>query len=127
MNRTELDQFQGILNAKHGELTRAMGKRDGIAIERSADVMDDQQLASMRELTTGNLERASNVLRAVRAALGRIADGTYGICLECEDEISHKRLRAVPWASLCIGCQEEADRGIQANFASYDTLLRKAA
>jgi DnaK suppressor protein len=127
MTRTEIDQFQGILNAKHGELARAMAKRDGIAIERSADTMDDQQLASMRELTTGNLERASNVLRAVRGALGRIADGTYGTCLECEDEISHKRLRAVPWASLCIACQEEADRGTQVNFASYDTFLRKAA
>jgi DnaK suppressor protein len=37
-------------------------------------------------------------------------DGTYGICLCCEDPISVKRLQAVPWAELCLGCQERSDR-----------------
>ena len=67
------------------------------------------QLASERELATRNLERESELSRYVRAALDRIDEGTYGACLNCDEDIGMKRLHAVPWASLCIGCQEEAD------------------
>jgi DnaK suppressor protein len=51
----------------------------------------------------------STRLRDVHAALGRINVGTFGLCLECDDELSPKRLAAVPWASLCIRCQEAED------------------
>jgi DnaK suppressor protein len=126
MTQTELNQFQATLNSKHVELTRAMGRREGIAIERTADALDEVQLAGLRELTTGNLERESRILRDVRAALSRIADGTYGACLECEDEISQKRLRAVPWAALCIGCQEQADRNSQTGVVFEERFLKAA-
>ena len=46
----------------------------------------------------------------IAQALGRMADGTYGTCVECEDPISEKRLAALPWAKCCIKCQELADR-----------------
>ena len=45
------------------------------------------------------------------AALGRIADETYGICLVCHGEIGAVRLTAVPHAGFCIPCQEERDSG----------------
>jgi DnaK suppressor protein len=115
-----------MLNDKRGELRRAMGRRDGIAIERAADALDEVQLAGLRELTTGNLERESKVLRDVRSALSRISDGTYATCLECEGEISHKRLRAMPWAALCIDCQERADRKTKPGFGSEERFLEAA-
>jgi DnaK suppressor protein len=37
-------------------------------------------------------------------------DNSFGTCLHCEEEISPKRLNAVPWAAFCIQCQEQADR-----------------
>ena len=43
-------------------------------------------------------------------ALARIADGSYGVCLHCEEDISPKRVNAVPWAAFCIKCQEQVDR-----------------
>jgi len=46
-------------------------------------------------------------LREVEAALGRIADGTYGICVECDVPIPIARLEAYPAAARCIECQEE--------------------
>jgi DnaK suppressor protein len=85
------------------------------------------QFAASRELSTRNLERESSLLRQVRAALDRIADGTYGACLQCEEEISPKRLKAVPWATLCIGCQEQADRNRQPGFEYAERFLRDAA
>jgi len=127
MTRTELNQFLTILTAKQADLARANGRRDGIAIERTPDALDEVQLAAERELTTRSLERESRLLRNVRAALGRIAEGTYGTCFECEEEISHKRLRAVPWATLCIACQEEADEKLGQRFASQERVLMDAA
>ena len=109
MTNTQINQFRAILAAKHSELVQATARRDGIAIERTPDLLDQLQFATERELTTRSLELHSNSLRNVRAALDRIAEGKYGTCLECEEEISHKRLRAMPWATLCIDCQEHAD------------------
>ena len=54
--------------------------------------------------------RESNLLRDARAALRRIRDGSFGTCEECEQDIHLKRLAAVPWAPLCIKCQEAKDR-----------------
>jgi len=72
--------------------------------------MDEVQYASERELAIRNADRESTLLRQVRAALRRIHDGSFGVCVECEYEISPKRLLAVPWASRCIECQDAADR-----------------
>ena len=127
MTRTELNKFQAILNTRRVELARATGRRDGIAIERTADVLDEIQLAAERELTTRGLERESKLLRDVRAALDRIEEGVYGTCFECDEEISHKRLLAVPWATLCITCQEQADGSSRRNVRYEETFLRDAA
>jgi DnaK suppressor protein len=127
MTRTELNNFRAVLNTKHTEAARALGKREGLAIERSPDALDEVQFASARELSTQNLERESSILREVRAALGRIADGSYGVCPQCEEEISQKRLKAVPWATLCIRCQEQADRNRQPEVEYHERLLRNAA
>ncbi|WP_370337811.1 TraR/DksA family transcriptional regulator [Parvularcula marina] len=43
-------------------------------------------------------------VRAIRAALTRIEDGTYGECIDCGEEISPERLEAVPYAALCRKC-----------------------
>ena len=127
MSRTELNKFQAILNTKHAELARALGRRDGITIERTPDPSDEVQFAADRELTTRGLERESKLLRNVRAALDRITEGAYGACLHCEEEISEKRLRAVPWAPLCIACQERVDRNQAPSFTSQERFLADAA
>src|SRR5437763_112426 len=54
------------------------------------------------------------LLREVSGALHRIEHETYGICAECEEPISPKRLDAVPWARYCITCQEEIANRIAA-------------
>src|SRR5580692_11184792 len=97
---------QEILEAKQAELAGGLRNRDGIAIEKSADQMDEIQYATERDLAIRNVDRDSTLLRQVKAALLRMGDGTFGICLDCESPISPKRLAAVPWATRCIECQE---------------------
>ncbi len=106
---TGFNGFHEVLKRKEAELARVLRERGGIAIERSADPMDEIQYASERDLAIGNVDRESTMLRNVRGALGRLHDGSFGTCIDCESEITAKRLHAVPWAPRCIQCQETAD------------------
>ncbi len=110
MTQTELNKYKAMLEAKRAELAQGLRNREDIAIEKTPDALDEVQLAGERELAIRNLDRESNLLRHVRGALARIADGSYGICLHCEEDIKPKRLEAVPWTKFCLRCQEAADR-----------------
>ena len=60
----------------------------------------------------------------MRAALRRIDEGTFGVCLHCEEDITPKRLAAVPWTAFCIQCQEIADRNQAGDGSeSFDEML----
>lgn len=128
MTKTELNQYKSILEQKQEELEHIVRNRDAITIEKSADALDEVQHASERELAIRNLDRESNLLRQVRLALRRIDDESYGVCLHCEEDISPKRLHAVPWAAYCIQCQEQADRNHQdGNDEMLEEMLVNAA
>lgn len=127
MTKTEMNKFKKILENKQDELERIVRNRDAITIEKSADALDEVQHASERELAIRNLDRESNLLRNVRLALRRIEDESFGICLHCEEEISPKRLAAVPWAPFCIQCQEQADRNQEQGNDMLEDILVNAA
>jgi len=123
MTKIELKKFATALEAKQADLTQALRNRDGILIEKSADALDEVQNATERELVIRNLHGEFTLLRKVRAALGRVDEKTYGICQHYEEDISPKRLNAVPWVPYCIRCQENADRNQEAGDEAFDELL----
>jgi DnaK suppressor protein len=105
-----LELFKKQLLAKASELRRNKVSKDEIAIERNAEMVDEIQRTTEREIALGHMSRNWKTAADVAGALSRIAEGTYGICVGCEDEISERRLTAIPWAKYCIQCQERADR-----------------
>jgi DnaK suppressor protein len=123
MNKTEINKYKALLEAKQAELSGGLRNRDEIAIEKTPDALDEVQLAGERELAIRNLDREAKLLRQVRGALARVEDGSYGICMHCEEEIKPKRLDAVPWAPYCIRCQELADRQEFDSSEAFDDLL----
>ena|SRR5687768_4326264 len=127
MTKTEVNKYKEILEAKQAELALLLRNRDAIAIEKSPDALDEVQHAAERELAIRNLDRESNLLRNVRAALRRLDEGNYGVCVHCEEDISPKRLNAVPWTPFCIQCQEQADRNKEEGNESFEELLVNAA
>ena len=127
MTTTEVQKYRAILWARIAELEQITRQRDGITIERSADLAEEVQCASERTLAVSNLDRGCSQLRNARAALGRIQDGSFGICQQCEDEIHPKRLAALPWAALCIHCQEAVDRNSEDFTKPVRDLLARAA
>ena len=127
MTKSELNEYRNTLEAERAELIQLVRNRDGIAIEKSPDAFDEVQHAAERELAIRNLNRESNLLRNVRAALRRIEEGSFGVCLYCEEDISSKRLAAVPWTAFCIQCQEIADRNQGESTDNLDVRLVDAA
>src|SRR4051812_20743083 len=109
MVNIHLDLLKAALETKLAATATASDKREDIVIQQAPDALDQTQLAAERDLTVSLLNRESRLSRRVKGALRRMEDGDYGVCLACEEPISVKRLQAVPWAELCLGCQERAD------------------
>jgi DnaK suppressor protein len=127
MTESELNKFKKILESRQAELQQIVLNRDGIIIEKSADALDEVQHAAERDLAIRHLDRDSNLLRSVRSALRRIEECSFGICAHCDEEISPKRLAAVPWAPFCIQCQEQADRNHDDGKEMFHEMLVNAA
>jgi DnaK suppressor protein len=101
-------QVERALVAQREELARRLSARlRDVAVEREPDdegALATSNYASDLALMTMNRERRE--LDEVNAALRRLSAGEYGICEVCESQIGPARLRALPWARLCIRCAE---------------------
>ena len=112
MEVVQLEKFKRELKAQQTVAIHDLGEnRVMMAVERSADEMDQRGLSAEREFAILGLNRRSDVLRNIQVALRRIEDGTFGTCTHCEETIGRNRLVAVPWTPFCIRCQEAVDRG----------------
>ena len=112
MEVVQLKKFKLALEAQQAVAIHGLGEnREIIAVERSADEMDQTGRSADREFAILGLNRRSELLRNIQAALRRIEDGTFGTCANCEEAIGRNRLVAVPWTPFCIRCQEVVDRG----------------
>jgi DnaK suppressor protein len=105
-----LEDFKRILETMLVNLESPLHKRDQIAIENTADALDEVQNAAARDFAIRQLESQSSRFRNIKAALQRIEEGTYGECVHCQASISSKRLKAVPWTPYCLDCQDMADQ-----------------
>ena len=110
MSKTRFNDVRTVLEAKRNELLNAVSDRDEIRIENAAEEFDRLQQQLNREVAIRNLDRESRLLKDVQAALVRVQEGTFGVCLRCEEDIPEKRLKALPWAAYCVACQEVIDR-----------------
>ena len=79
----------------------------------AGDVSDlkDAAFADMvANLNDAEAERDAAEIRDIDAALTRMHEGRYGLCIDCGDAITHSRLEAYPSASRCLACQETHER-----------------
>ena len=103
-------QRKNTLLAKNHELRSSQIHRGDIAIEKNAKALDDIQQSADRVLAFDSLKGNWHMSSLISEALERIDNHTYGLCADCDEQISEKRLAALPWAKYCIRCQEVADR-----------------
>ena len=112
MTAKQIQAFRETLETTLQQSTRRSEKADGLHAEHEPDPIDDAQSKSLRELAVHLLSTDWQVQKAIQAALGRIESGQYGRCEECDEPIVMRRLKALPWASRCVACQEESEAAV---------------
>jgi DnaK suppressor protein len=127
MTQERIHEYRRVLEAKVIELSASRHSAEEIAIERVPDSMDDVVLASQRELTMEAINREGLVLQQTLDALRRLRLGTFGICTECDQPIAARRLTVLPWAPLCLTCQESADRRSNQYGVNHGSLFSRVA
>jgi RNA polymerase-binding transcription factor len=87
-------------------------------VEATQDSADRCVISLSKESLFERISQRRTVLRLIEAALKRIADGSFGICVGCGDEIQDQRLLALPWTQFCLRCQGELEEKIGASLST---------
>ena len=112
MNKKKLESFRKLLNERLDELLEQANETvDSMSDQKGnlPDPSDRATLESDRNFTLRIRDRERKLIGKIKDALERIDNGTYGICEECGEEISEKRLRARPVTTLCIDCKKKQE------------------
>jgi len=113
MDAKKLKVARQRLATEYEDLTKSM-KRGRLAaheitVENTEDEGDLAIISHARELSYNLQESDLARLRSIEEAMEALDRGQYGECIRCDDDINEKRLEIVPWATMCIRCQEEAE------------------
>jgi len=127
--KNKFETYRKILENKVAELQSSMSAQKAAQVlareEHPHDEGDLSQQSHEEWLFLNRNTLDIKLLREVQDALRRIEQGTYGVCYECEEPISPKRLDAVPWAKYCVACQERAALRAEAGIEE-DEVLQEA-
>jgi DnaK suppressor protein len=114
MNKVQLKKFKTLLTEKRDEIVKKAKQtlEEDMTLDAN-DLPDEMDLASSEYLQSFTFRlrgREKVFLDKIEKALRKIEDGSFGVCEECGEEISIKRLEARPETTLCIRCKEDQER-----------------
>lgn len=108
---TDLSGVKASLEARLAEFrARAERIEADLAEPHSADFAEQATEREDDDALEGQDALLGREIAAIRAALSRIEDGSYGECTRCGESVGGKRLAAYPEAALCIDCAREVER-----------------
>jgi RNA polymerase-binding transcription factor DksA len=113
MDAIRISNARRLLIREHTSLCKSLERSQNAAEEIKLEKTEDEgDLASISHdqdvlyrLQEGGFARLQWIQKAIEA----IENGNYGECIRCEGAINDKRLSAIPWATMCITCQEETE------------------
>ena len=121
MNKRDMKKFKNLLVAEQEHLTKGIRTIGDDTLQAAASERGSD-LTSFAEAGTDNNDREtalrvasgeSQMLGDVQEALQRIDDGTYGICIGCDEAIPVKRLEVFPAAKRCVDCKTRFEKESQ--------------
>ncbi len=116
MDKKKIKYFETELTTERNRLLGLVERTEDYGREAdrevSQDPADKASNSYTKELLFSQSTNERNTLRLVEEAMDRLSEGSYGECTNCGDEISPKRLEAIPWAPYCIKCQELMEQGL---------------
>lgn len=122
MAKKDLKFFKELLLRKKAELAKGIEHIANDALKTSQrDAAGDLSAYSLhmadmatdnydREFSLGLADKEQTILHRIDTALEKIENNTFGLCELCEKKISKVRLKAVPYAELCVPCQEKQEK-----------------
>ena len=108
----EIDGDGGPIELARVIVSVAVALRDvraegaGSAVQGVLDAAESSELDIQDEIEFALIQMKAETLNKIDEALRRLEEGTYGYCFECGEEVSEKRLRALPFAVRCKDCEE---------------------
>jgi RNA polymerase-binding protein DksA len=106
-------EFSALLQAQRQQLLEEVREKiaasgESLGFANQSKITEDDALAdAAAEMDVSMVIRESQELQDIEAALTRIGDRSYGICIDCGGEIGQARLKASPTAKRCLPCQEK--------------------
>jgi DnaK suppressor protein len=111
-----MQRFAELLTNRQAELQATLQAAAGAAVhasEQTHEVLDFKDVAesdTQAAIDDAAVEHAAQELSQVAAALRRLEDGSYGLCLDCGEPIAEQRLLALPSTPYCTACQARLER-----------------
>ena len=120
-HNSRYDELKGILEERRREImSEVQGRMRDVRAEGTGDpgqgVLDaaeSSELDIQDEIEFALIQMKAETLNKIEEALRRVEEGTYGFCFECGEEISEKRLRALPFAVRCKDCEEARENAAE--------------
>ena len=106
---SSLGPYRDALLQKRQELLGASSTR-AFSVDnnsRQGDLADQANGINEVHVQLRLKQTDAKILQAIEEALGRLEDGSYGICRDCGGAIAPARLTAIPWTRVCIACKEK--------------------
>jgi len=130
MKQGDVERLRQKLEFQRHETRQFLRRLDQEVQSLDAEATQDSADRSVISLSKESLfERSSQrrtVLRLIEAALKRIADGSFGMCVGCGGEIQDQRLQALPWTQFCLRCQGELEEKIDTSLSTRTSITTAA-
>lgn len=115
LTQEQIGEFGKILQARfltvREEIRQTLLQADEQSYVELAGQVRDLENSSLADLlvdvSLADVDRQVEMIRDIDAALLRIADGSYGLCSDCREDIGMARLQAYPTAKRCLQCQSK--------------------
>ena len=119
----QAQELRGMIEARRGALVAELREDAARTREQpysehvgpAPDSGDESVATLIADLEQADMTRDLDEFRALEAARDRLAQGAYGVCIDCGNDIGFERLKASPSAVRCIHCQERHEKTFGGN------------
>jgi DnaK suppressor protein len=119
LSESQLLLLASKLKGQHAELraevqedrAKSDDERDRRSAREVQDRGDEANTDQWRETNAAMIDHHVDEISGIQAALSRVESGTYGLCVDCGEQIGFQRLQAYPSANRCLACQSKAEAG----------------
>jgi DnaK suppressor protein len=111
-----INKIKIALENEYKDIVLKLKQGASIDIDLSGDETDLIQAKTLGFTLSQLVARNKEKLVKIELALKKIADGSFGVCDDCGEEINSKRIQFMPYISICVGCAENQEKNAKMLF-----------